>query len=83
MIDTKHVPLPVGGSITEKAQKSALNGEFTNLAEFIPCNNVPESSDMETVVTQSGSLYMSAHIKRVKSKILSQRGLLHGLTTRH
>ena len=58
MIDSKHVPLPVGGSITEKAQKSALNGQFTNLAEFIPCNNVPESSDMETVVTQSGSLYV-------------------------
>ena len=53
----KHVSLSLGGSISEKTQKMALSGVFINLSDFMPCNNMPDSSEfLETVVSQSGSM---------------------------
>ena len=54
----KHVSLSLDGSISEKTQKIALSGEFINLSDFMPLNNMPDSSELETVVSQSGSMYV-------------------------
>ena len=39
-------------------RKMALSGEFINLSDFMPLNNMPDSSELETVVSQSGSMYV-------------------------
>ena len=58
-LDTgNRIQLALGGSITEKTQKSAFTGEFVNIAEFMPCIANPDPYDMETVMSQSGSMYM-------------------------
>ena len=62
----KHVSLSLGGSISEKTHKMALSGEFINLCDFMPLNNMPDSSELETVVSQSGSMYVRPRKSRLK-----------------
>ena len=55
--ETKHIALEFGGSITERTSKSAINGEFANLSDFLPAIT-PSVTDMETAVSTGGSIYV-------------------------
>ena len=62
-IEQKQILLAMGGTVSEKTAKSALNGEFVNLSDFIPC--IPESvTDMETIVSHNGTLHVRPRRQR-------------------
>ena len=65
-IEQKQILLAMGGTESEKTAKSALNGEFVNLSDFISC--IPESvTDMETIVSHNGTLHVRP---RRQSKVI-------------
>ena len=55
LVETKQIALEFGGNITEKSSKSAINGEFANLSDFLPA--ITQSvTEMETMVSTGGSI---------------------------